>query len=82
MSHYRNGVEARVGDRIVARGCCGESIAGVIVEIFPGATTCNAQILLFGQPRYSVTLSDAMLLEDALPEVPQPQPVVSPAPQT
>lgn len=63
--HYRNGREAKVGDRIVALNS-GKPIAGILIEASAGSTTCNGRVL--GEPAISnasyVTLSDCIHADD------------------
>lgn len=45
MPHYANGIEAHVGDYVT--GHCYNTpglVAGTIVSITPGTTSCNAQV--------------------------------------
>lgn len=45
MPHYANGIEAHVGDHVT--GHCYNTpglVAGTIVSITPGTTSCNAQV--------------------------------------
>ncbi len=42
--HYRNGREAKIGDRIVGRDASGSPFSGVVIGNYPGATKCNLQV--------------------------------------
>lgn len=45
--HYKNGREAHVGDPVVGVGYNHkEMIAGTLVGITPGATSCNCRVLI------------------------------------
>lgn len=45
MPHYADGTEAKVGDQVIAPVFnSGDSKAGVIISITPGAESCNALI--------------------------------------
>ena len=65
--HYKNGRQAKVGDMIVTRNYGNAPLAGIVSSISPGTTTCNANIIALPSPGYSVTLSDCLHLDDALP---------------
>jgi len=62
--HYKNGREAKLGDRIlVPNGHY--TFVGVVAELIPGATSCNLYVV----PLKSAQLSnakDCVLVEDAL----------------
>jgi hypothetical protein len=63
MPHYKDGTEAKVGDR--ARGKChshGCPVEGVILSVTPGTDSCNAQLA------YPV-IYRAGGVEDAMPVV-------------
>ena len=42
--HYKNGREAKLGDRVVGRDSYNNLVTGTVVQIMPGATSCNALI--------------------------------------
>ena len=74
--HYKNGKEAKIGDQVVGRDCCGNVVAGVLVEIVPWTDTCNGRIVpqIMIQTAPMVTLSACMNVDDIAalnpPEVP------------
>lgn len=45
--HYKNGREAKVGDRVISKDCNGNVFAGVVVVATPGSDTCNLQLVQF-----------------------------------
>lgn len=62
--HYKNGREAKVGDKVVGVDSCGGPVAGVLVSVQPGATSCNGQVVPFNSPTWCVTLGDCLHAED------------------
>ncbi len=69
--HYKNGVEAKVGDLVVGRDWQGNPVAGIVVGTQPGATTCNISVVPMpstGVPTYNS--SEFMRLADAVPPTP------------
>jgi hypothetical protein len=72
--HYKNGREAKVGDRIVGVDSAGHPVAGVLVEAHPGSTTCNGQVVPFASPTWCITLGDCLHVEDyqAMPKAKEP----------
>ncbi len=61
--HYKNGKEAKVGDRVVGKDTNGNPTSGVLVDIMVGSDTCNGYIVPLDIYKL-VTLSDCLLLED------------------
>ncbi len=43
--HYKNGCEAKVGDKVVGRDWQGNPVSGVVTKTVPGATTCNIEVV-------------------------------------
>jgi len=64
--HYKNGREAKVGDKVVGKDCGGAINAGTIVEIQPGSTTCNARLVPPGTNLLYVTLGECLHIDDAM----------------
>lgn len=62
--HYKNGREAKPGDKIVGLDHAGNPIAGFLVKIQAG-TTCNGYVAQ-STPIYMVTLGDCLHADDAL----------------
>jgi len=62
--HYKNGREAKIGDKILGKDSRGNPVAGVLVSASPGSTTCNGQIVPFNSLTYCVTLGDCLHAED------------------
>lgn len=42
--HYKNGREAKVGDKIVGKDCVGNPYCGVVIGTYPTADRCNLQV--------------------------------------
>lgn len=64
--HYRNGREAKVGDRVIGRDWSNAPVAGVVVSCIPGGTTCNIAIVP-ATNACSYTSSEFLHVDDALP---------------
>ena len=65
--HYKNGREAKVGDTVVGKDCNGKPIAGVLYNAYPGAETCNGNILplsIADQYGRLVSLCDCIHFDD------------------
>lgn len=80
--HYKNGTEAKKGDHVVLKRWNGEVIAGVISELDPCATTCNAMLyrIVPGMTcQEAVNLSDLYLAADAYAAI-EPKVVTTPPP--
>lgn len=63
--HYRNGKEARVGDKVVGRDLGGQPLAGTVVETQGGSDTCNLQIVPWTTPTWTATAANCLLVDDA-----------------
>jgi hypothetical protein len=63
--HYKNGREAKVGDKVITKDCCGTIHAGVVVALYPGSDTCNIGLVPIGQ-QFSANAKDSLHMEDAL----------------
>jgi hypothetical protein len=66
--HYRNGREAKVGDRVVGADCGGNPISGVLIQVNAEGTTCNGRLVNPSNAAY-VTISDLLHADD----LPKPQ---------
>lgn len=62
--HYKNGKPAKVGDKVVVNDN-GNPLAGIVIEVIPGSTTCNLRVVPVTAPFSWVTASNALLVEDA-----------------
>lgn len=63
--HYRNGKEAKNGDKIVSLGANGEIIAvGVLHSAVPGNDYCNGSIAPIQNPQYGACICDCLPVED------------------
>lgn len=64
--HYKNGREAKVGDRVVVPNN-GKPFIGLLTEANAGSDTCNGRVLpLPVNNEHYVTLKDVLHVEDAL----------------
>lgn len=69
--HYKNGREAKVGDKIVGADSLGNPFAGVLVSASGNSTTCNGQVVPFSSPTWYVTLKDCVHVDDlAIADIP------------
>lgn len=64
--HYRNGREAKNGDRIVSLGFSGSSIGavGVLYDAVPGNDYCNGSIAPIQPTGYGACLCDCLHVDD------------------
>ena len=63
--HYRNGREAKNGDRIVQLGDRGKILhMGVLYDATPGNDYCNGSIALVQQPVTGACMVDCLQIED------------------
>lgn len=63
--HYRNGREAKNGDRIVSIGHEGKIVAiGVLYDAKPGNDYCNGYIAPTQQPIVSACMCDCLHIDD------------------
>jgi hypothetical protein len=61
--HYKNGREAKVGDRVVVLNN-GKPLGGVLVEATPGSSSCNGRVVPEPFNASYVTLSDCIHADD------------------
>jgi hypothetical protein len=67
--HYRNGREAKNGDKIVSLGGYGPNVInaiGVLYDAVPGNDNCNGQIAPIQQPGITACLCDCLHVDDLL----------------
>ena len=65
--HYKNGREAKLGDKVVGKDCNGHAVGGILVEAYPEATSCNGYIVatsVIEQNKRVVSLDSCVLVED------------------
>ena len=63
--HYRNGREAKNGDKIVQLGQGGEITAfGVLHSAVPGNDYCNGQIAPIQHPQAAACMCDCLHIDD------------------
>jgi hypothetical protein len=62
--HYKNGREAKIGDKVVGKDSSGNPVAGVLTSAHAQSTTCNGQIVPFNSPTWCVTLGDCLHVDD------------------
>lgn len=59
--HYKNGREAKPGDKVVSLA---NQVTGIVHSINAGSTTCNGRLALISQNDAYVTLSECLHLDD------------------
>lgn len=74
--HYKNGREAKLGDKVISKDCCGTIQTGVVVALYPGSDTCNVGLIPIGQ-QFSANARDCLHLEDALEPKAEVVPIAS-----
>jgi len=62
--HYRNGREAKAGDKVVGVETGGQPVAGILHSINPGSTSCNGRLARTSYNDPMVTISDLLHVED------------------
>lgn len=65
--HYKNGRAARVGDTVMTR-VYGRPLLGVVVEQFPGQTSCNLVLMPWNPTTHTVNAHDCLHANDAFIE--------------
>ncbi|MBI5770817.1 MAG: hypothetical protein HZA93_23775 [Verrucomicrobia bacterium] len=63
--HYKNGREAKVGDRVVVPNN-GKPFIGLLSEVNAGSDTCNGQVIPMPASSHYVTLKEILHVDDAL----------------
>lgn len=71
--HYKNGREAKVGDKVVGVDNFGTPVAGILVSANGNSTTCNGNIVPFSAPTWCVTIGDLLHVDD-FPKKAEPTP--------
>ncbi len=72
--HYKNGREAKIGDRVVVPNN-GQPFIGMLTQATAGSTTCNGRVAPLPLAREDyVTLGDILHVDDALALDPKPAP--------
>jgi hypothetical protein len=73
--HYKNGREAKDGDQVIGKGWTGDVITGRIIDLNPGATSCNCTVVsVLGEPIRCQTVGELYHAADALRAVEQSLP--------
>lgn len=66
--HYKNGREAKLGDKILGIDINGNPVGGMLTDAAPGSETCNGAVIstqAIGQNQTTVTLADCLHVDDA-----------------
>ena len=72
--HYRNGREAKPGDKVIHLPAFGPATAGLIHSLNAGAQTCNARLAATTGSDPYVNLSDCLHADDVAEAFPPPPP--------
>lgn len=65
--HYRNGREAKNGDRVIQLGTSGDGRVlqlGVLIDAVPGSDHCNGNIVTIQHPVTGACLCDCLHVDD------------------
>jgi hypothetical protein len=65
--HYRNGREAKVGDKVIGKDCSGNPVGGILTSTNAGSTTCNGYVVpmsIIEVNHRIVTLGDCLHVDD------------------
>ena len=60
--HYKNGREAKIGDRVIGKDVYGKVLAGILIEVVPGTDTCNGYVV--PDETRLVSLKDCLHIEN------------------
>ncbi len=64
--HYKNGREAKNGDKVMLIPPNGNPVIGVLYDATPGNDFCNGQLAPIHSSNYCPNLKECLHLEDAL----------------
>lgn len=64
--HYKNGREAKNGDKVILIPVNGNPITGILYDAVAGNDFCNGKIAPIGMVEYCPNLKDCLRLDDAL----------------
>jgi hypothetical protein len=62
--HYRNGREAKNGDKIMVNGPYGNPVIGILYDATPGNDYCNGRFAVMHPNDTSVNLQECLRLDD------------------
>jgi hypothetical protein len=65
---YKNGREAKAGDKVVGRDCSGWPVSGYLIEMTPQSNSCNGRVIPAQTNSAYVTLSELLHVDDAFPK--------------
>lgn len=73
--HYKNGREAKNGDKVVLIPQYGQPVIGILYDAVAGNDTCNGRIAPIGPNDPSPNLKECLHLDDVLAALPAEVPV-------
>jgi hypothetical protein len=71
--HYKNGREAKNGDKVVAMTYGGNAIVGILYDAQPGNDYCNGKLAPINPSDPMPNLKECLHLEDVLAAVAKPE---------
>lgn len=75
IMHYKNGREAKVGDKVISKDSAGNVTSGIVLFMYPATTTCNLGLAPLTAPSAYVNAGDCLHVDDAYEAVPAAAPV-------
>lgn len=75
--HYKNGREAKNGDKVVLITTWHPPVVGILYDAVPGNDTCNGKLALTTPSDPCLNLQECLHLEDFLKALPQEIPDTS-----
>ena len=67
--HYKNGREAKNGDKVLVKPSYGAPFIGIMYDSVPGNDYCNGRVALISATDPTINLQEAVRLDDALAAV-------------
>lgn len=74
--HYKNGREAKNGDKVILIPSYGVPVVGILYNATAGNDTCNGQIARIQQNDPCPNLKECLRLDDAMAALPADVPIV------
>ena len=73
--HYKNGREAKNGDKVMLIPSYGPSVVGILYNATAGNDHCNGNLAIMRPGDPCPNLKDCLRLDDALAAIPDPCPL-------
>jgi hypothetical protein len=81
LMHYKNGREAKNGDKVVLLPTYGAPVIGILYDATAGNDTCNGRLAPIANSDPCPNLKEVLHLDDVLAALPVEVPDTSAAPQ-